>query len=66
MTLLYAVPLKTYFHAKPLAPLGRMPMNPDGHATRPLGDVVADLDAEEAIFAGKSKNKTKNVLALKF
>ena len=65
MTLLYFVPSKAYFHAKSLAPLGRMPMNPDGHATGPLQDVAAP-DAEEAIFAGKSENKRKNVLALEF
>lgn len=66
MTLLYYVPSKAYFHVKSLAPLGRVPMNLDGHATGPLGDAIADLDIEEAIFVGKSENKTKNVLALTF
>ena len=40
-------------------------MNPDGHAMGPLEDVAAP-DAEEAIFAGKSENKTKNALVLSF
>ena len=66
MTLLYYVPSKAYFYAKSLVPLGYMPMNPDGHATGPQEDAAADPNAEEAIFAGKSENKIKNVLALKF